>query len=664
MKGDSDKKGRKTTASTKPEPVMAATRPRFDQLQFVVFFLVSCGIGLYNFSPKLFGGHAFVESSRVLSVDHETVITTTTASAPTSTPHGVQNACEVRFRSMFPMIDDHEYSSEKSDSVPFVVHRNGEATPCGEVTIGAFVNHFKEYYYDVEGCPDQLDKYQFEALLTKSLNGVLANACHSIEDYGDESWGLLGYCDMGEDHTPILTDHQSLVPVESESESGQSYSSLPCHFHTREGQRITQSPQLSDFFMAALQGNDDEHDCEGDEATETCIASTTTKAVHLYSVPAGRVFMFAPSYVGEIFDLPHVPGSSDKSIYLEVLSLRPRVFDVFNFFNREESEELVDKANNEKSETHRIKRSTTGASDKAVNSKRTSESGFDTSGKTAMKIKRRCFDALGFDEYIESHSDGLQILRYNVSKAYNSHLDWIEDPSGQLKHDYESGGTGGNRFATILLYMSDLGETDGGETVFPYGIPSNIPEEKRITKDEARAQLRSSEEGSVLVSGSWQEDLVATCRSQLAVRPHSSRAVLFYSQHPNGDVDKASLHGACPVLSNQKYAANLWVWNTPRTGFPGAPIKKKFQGESGSPVVTDTNINLKINGRFKNSGKDPIMDNAGLFYEDQFWGKFGKGDTLSVNTFEGHVWNVKVDGKIVKTWVVLAKDGENQHFII
>jgi hypothetical protein len=58
-----------------------------------------------------------------------------------------------------------------------------------------------------------------------------------------------------------------------------------------------------------------------------------------------------------------------------------------------------------------------------------------------------------------------------------------------LKHDYESGGTGGNRFATILLYMSDLGETDGGETVFPYGIPSNIPEEKRITKDEVRRKI-------------------------------------------------------------------------------------------------------------------------------------------------------------------------------
>jgi len=37
-------------------------------------------------------------------------------------------------------------------------------------------------------------------------------------------------------------------------------------------------------------------------------------------------------------------------------------------------------------------------------------------------------NALGFDEYIEAHTDGLQILRYNISKAYNSHLDWIDDP--------------------------------------------------------------------------------------------------------------------------------------------------------------------------------------------------------------------------------------------
>lgn len=155
------------------------------------------------------------------------------------------------------------------------------------------------------------------------------------------------------------------------------------------------------------------------------------------------------------------------------------------------------------------------------------------------------------------------------------------------------------------------------------------------------------------------------CRSQLAVRPHSSRAVLFYSQHPNGEVDGDSLHGACPVLSSQKYAANLWVWNTPRTGFTGAPIKKKFAAENGGSTVVKDHSETKVSGKFMNSGKDSSMDNAELFYEDTFWGKLGKGDpSLSVNTFEGHVWNVKVGGKIVKTWIIRAKDGAVQEMVL
>ena len=157
---------------------------------------------------------------------------------------------------------------------------------------------------------------------------------------------------------------------------------------------------------------------------------------------------------------------------------------------------------------------------------------------------------------------------------------------------------------------------------------------------------------------------VVQCRSQLAVRPHSSRAVLFYSQHPNGEVDKSSLHGACPVLSNQKYAANLWVWNTPRTGFFGAPVKKKFQKENGGAVASGP-TNMKISGTFINSGKNESMDNAELFYIDTFWGKLGKGDpNLSVNTYQGHTWNVKVDGKTVNTWVIKEKNGSTQRMTI
>ncbi len=59
------------------------------------------------------------------------------------------------------------------------------------------------------------------------------------------------------------------------------------------------------------------------------------------------------------------------------------------------------------------------------------------------------------------------------------------------------------------------------------------------------------------------------------------------------------------------------------------------------------------------------MNTAELFYENTFWGKLGKGDpVLHVNTFESHVWNVKVNGKVVKTWVIKAKDGKHQKFVV
>ncbi len=63
-------------------------------------------------------------------------------------------------------------------------------------------------------------------------------------------------------------------------------------------------------------------------------------------------------------------------------------------------------------------------------------------------------------------------------------MDWIDDPSGRLAHDYESSAKGGNRFATILLYMSDLGERDGGETVFVKAWPNGQDEKDRVQLPE------------------------------------------------------------------------------------------------------------------------------------------------------------------------------------
>jgi hypothetical protein len=86
---------------------------------------------------------------------------------------------------------------------------------------------------------------------------------------------------------------------------------------------------------------------------------------------------------------------------------------------------------------------------------------------------------------MEAHADGLQILRYNLTKAYAAHSDWI-DASDKVEHDHNAAGVGGNRFATILLYMSDLGPGEGGETVFTEAWPVGQAEEDRIDTNKVR----------------------------------------------------------------------------------------------------------------------------------------------------------------------------------
>lgn len=348
----------------------------YKQFNFVSWLMLSCCIGSIVYLSKISKNvnYIFVESSdhKILNDQDDIAV------APTPTP---QQSCDDRFRSILPAVEN----VDSYEDVPLIIlHRNGESVPCGNVQINIVIKELK-MNYEAEGCPTKFDKYKFESLLTKTVHGILTdNDCHSTEVYGNESEGFLDFCDMGEDHTPILLDHNDLVPVKT----GQS-NSLPCHFHTREGLRITQFQLLSKVMMHL---DKDRNECQIDESeTKACISNENDKKsseIHLYAVPAGRVFMFAPTYVGEIFQLPHVTGARDKAIYLEVLSLRPRVFDVFNFFSTDESKEIVERAQAEKSDSHRIKRSTTGASAHSVNSRRTSESGFDTSGKTAMKIKK------------------------------------------------------------------------------------------------------------------------------------------------------------------------------------------------------------------------------------------------------------------------------------
>lgn len=462
---------------------------------------------------------------------------------------------------------------------------------------------------------------------------------------------------VGDDESS--SDEDNVLTIQAfdngEYENGQSLRLTP-----------TECAERSDLGQVVCPKIDRPEDCSLYSAWGTRITSCNDlkNGDNVFVVPIGRLYMW-PSYdVGHQASIRHIGMPVGKPIILETISQRPRVFRLLNFFSEFEAETLIQNALDETEDAFKLKRSSTGAVGYTVDSKRTSEGAFDTRSEVAMAIKRRSFDLLGIFPYDESFADGLQVLRYNQTAAYISHMDWIE-PVGS-EHDYDSGGEGTNRFATVLLYLTDVEE--GGETVFPQAkpfqereLPDSEEEEEEaqptshfVTKKEAMAETALFLEGRNLshlfAEGSWQRDMVAECRSRLAVRPRKAEAILFYSQLPDGSVDRLSLHGGCPVLQGQKWAGNLWVWNGPRNGYM---VKNSDTGKLEKPTITSISASFESND----------IIGAQLYWEDQVWEELSPNRPVKVNTFAGHKWNVRLDGDLLITWVIAA-DKASQRFVL
>ena len=237
---------------------------------------------------------------------------------------------------------------ELLSNLSLVIHRNGEPKECGrnnpkEKSINQSISmiiDLMEMNTDLEKQKVFENKYSFESMLSAvSVHVLPSDSCTGDNTELREGCtnGIASYCDSGEDMTPILPDHKELRHISCTAGK----LSLPCHFHTREGRRIT---SMSMMLNLIREQKEEAKQCE-ESSEEQCKAASDGPELHLYAVPAGRVFMFAASHVGETFDLSHVSTNDDaNSISLEVLSLNPRIFEVENFFTSNEADGIVGKS--------------------------------------------------------------------------------------------------------------------------------------------------------------------------------------------------------------------------------------------------------------------------------------------------------------------------------
>ncbi|KAK3271236.1 hypothetical protein CYMTET_20403 [Cymbomonas tetramitiformis] len=227
-----------------------------------------------------------------------------------------------------------------------------------------------------------------------------------------------------------------------------------------------------------------------------------------------------PGWQGEIYQGSGQSSPSeprDESQWIETVSWEPRAFVYHNFLSKEECLHLIHLAAPTMEKSSVVDNKT----GKSVASRiRTSSGTFLNRGhdKVVKDIEERL---ASFSMIPADHGEGLQVLHYEVGQQYEAHYDFF--------HDKFNVKNGGQRIATVLMYLADV--EDGGETVFPQGKP--------ITPQ----------------TGSW-----SPCAQQgVAVKPKRGDAMVFWSLKTDGNTDNKSLHASCPVIKGNKWTATKWL---------------------------------------------------------------------------------------------------------
>ncbi|KAL9269159.1 putative prolyl 4-hydroxylase 10 [Drosera capensis] len=272
-------------------------------------------------------------------------------------------------------------------------------------------------------------------------------------------------------------------------------------------------------------------------------------------------------------------GENDGGIeqWVEVISWEPRAFVYHNFLTKEECEYLIElakphmhKSTVVDSETGKSKDSRHALLSPFVSLKLGPNKFWHFPCKgTRQNDQEHREENRRFCLYTQ-HGEGLQILHYEVGQKYEPHYDYFLDEFNTKN--------GGQRIATVLMYLSDVEE--GGETVFP------------------------AAKGNFSAVPYWNE-LSECAKGGLSVKPKMGDALLFWSMNADASLDPSSLHGGCPVIRGNKWSSTKWIriegLSVIQRPFDEGQVTARKQGNrctfplddigalTGSPTLTDLN---------------------------------------------------------------------------
>jgi len=204
-----------------------------------------------------------------------------------------------------------------------------------------------------------------------------------------------------------------------------------------------------------------------------------------------------------------------------LLHIDPMIIAIDNFFTVEECDRYIDLASDELVETLNdaplMSQSMTVGKDALAKAQRTSTTWFH-SFRSVPELVAKGSRLLGLDDI--SHWEEPQTVRYRPSEKFTWHLDALAPSSDK--------GGAGQRTATLLVYLTDMSDKDGGATIF--------------------------------------RDLTShTGEMPLKIRPKKGSACLFFPAAggiPNVPFDIRTLHGGeiiAPDAVGEKWIAQMWL---------------------------------------------------------------------------------------------------------